>query len=82
MTTSPRHPTINLNMASWQVTAKTIPCDYVGDYAVIMIYPDGSAQCAYVNKYNKVKDGHKKLKNCKWPDCPLVADFQKFAFTI
>ena len=69
-------------MVDWQVTARTIPCEYVGDYAVVMVYPDGSAQCAYVNKYNKVKDGHKKLHNCKWPDCPLIADFQKVAFTI
>jgi len=82
LTSSATDPTIKPNMADWQVTARTVPCEYVDDYAVIMVYPDESAQCAYVNKYKKFKDGQKKLRNCKWPDCPLVADFQKVAFTL
>jgi hypothetical protein len=67
---------------SWQVTATTTKCDYVGDFAVIMVYPDKTAKCAFVNKYTKLKDGSKKLRNCKWPDCPLVNEFRERALAM
>ena len=66
----------------WQVTATTVSCEYVADFATIMVQPDGTAKCSFVNRYGKVKDGRKKLKNCKWPDCPLVAGFKDKALTL
>jgi len=66
----------------WQVTATTIRCDWVDDFAVVMVYRDSKAKCAYVNRYSRAKSGKKRLKNCKWPDCPLVNDFRERAFTI
>jgi hypothetical protein len=67
---------------SWQVTATTINCEFVGDFATIMVYPDHTAKCAFVNKHGKTKDGQKKLRTCRWPDCPLVSDFRESAFAI
>ena len=69
-------------MVDWQVTATTTKCDYVDDYAVIMVYKDNTAKCAFVNKHSKTKDGQKRLRNCKWPDCPLVDGFKQRAFTM
>jgi len=66
----------------WQVTATTINCEYVGDFAVIMVHGDGTAKCAYVNKHSRRKDGQKKLQNCKWPDCPLVNEFRERALVM
>ncbi|OGO04272.1 MAG: hypothetical protein A2Y91_04365 [Chloroflexi bacterium RBG_13_54_8] len=66
----------------WQVTATTIKCDYVGDFAVVMVYPDKTAKCAFVNKHTKLKGGQKKLQGCKWPDCPLVSQFRERAFAM
>ena len=66
----------------WQVTATNVKCDYVGDFAVIMVHGDGTTKCAFVNKHSKVKSGGKKLINCKWPSCPLVSDFRERAFTM
>ncbi|MCX5999551.1 MAG: hypothetical protein NTU41_08180 [Chloroflexi bacterium] len=75
--------TIYPNMVTkvdWQVTATTLECKYVADWAVVMIYADKTAKCAFVNKNSKSSDGKKKLKNCKWPDCPLVNEFREQAF--
>jgi len=59
----------------WQVTATTVKCEHVVDFATIMVQPDGTAKCSYVNRQTKAKDGKKKLKACKWPVCPLVTEF-------
>lgn len=66
----------------WQLTATTVQCRYVGDFATIMVKPDGTAKCSFVNRHGKAKDGKKKLRNCKWPECPLVTDFQKQALAL
>jgi hypothetical protein len=66
----------------WQVTATTVTCEYVADFATIMVQPDGTAKCSFVNRHGKTKDGKKRLKNCKWPDCPLVADFKEKALAL
>jgi hypothetical protein len=66
----------------WQVTATTVNCEHVADFATIMVQPDGAAKCSFVNRQSKAKDGKKKLKNCKWPDCPLVAGFKETALAI
>jgi len=66
----------------WQVTATTISCEYVSDFATMMVYPDHTAKCAFVNKHSKTKGGQKRLRDCKWPDCPLVSEFTERAFTI
>jgi len=66
----------------WQVTATTVQCQYVGDFATIMVKPDGSSKCSYVNRHSKAKDSKKKLRNCKWPNCPLVSGFQKQALAL
>lgn len=66
----------------WQVTATTIECEYVSDFATIMVYPDQTAKCAFVVKHSKTKKGQKRLQNCKWPDCPLVNEFKVNAFAM
>lgn len=66
----------------WQVTATTISCEHVGDFATIMVKPDGTATCSFVNRSGKAKNGKKKLKDCKWPSCPLVADFKEKALAL
>jgi hypothetical protein len=66
----------------WQVTATTVKCQYVGDFATIMVKPDGASKCSYVNRHSQAKDGTKKLRSCKWPNCPLVSDFQKQALAL
>jgi hypothetical protein len=70
----------------WQVTATTIRCDFVGDFAVLMVHGDGTAKCAYVNRWSARKEGKKKLKNCKGResamDCPLVSEFRERALSI
>jgi hypothetical protein len=57
------------NSTGWQVTATTVK-------------PDGTAKCSYVNREGKARDGRKKLKLCKWPDCLLVAGFREKALTL
>jgi len=66
----------------WKVTATTLSCEYVGDFATIMVQPDGTAKCSYVNRYKDSKDARKKMKGCKWPDCPLVASFREEALAL
>jgi hypothetical protein len=66
----------------WQVTATTVECQWVNDFAVIMVHPDKTASCAFQNKHSKTRGGKNRLKNCKWPDCPLVNEFKERAFTI
>ena len=71
---------------TWQVTATTIPCDFVDDYAVLMVYGDGKAKCTFVNRWSAKKEGEKKLKNCKGCEspmnCPLVSAFHVRAFSM
>ncbi len=66
----------------WQVTATTVNCEYVADFATIMVQPDGTAKCSYVNRHSKAKDSRKNLEGCKWPECPLVAGFREKALTL
>ena len=66
----------------WQVTATTVRCQYVGDFATIMVQPDGNGKCSYVNRHGRAGDSKRRLRDCKWPDCPLVSDFQKQALAL
>lgn len=66
----------------WQVTATTIQCDLVGDFAVLMVYGDGEVRCNYFSRYSETKDTVRKLKNCKGPDCPKLAEFKERAFSM
>jgi hypothetical protein len=66
----------------WKVTATTVSCDYVSDFATIMVQPDGTAMCSVVNRNRKLKDGKKRLRDCQWPDCPLVAGFKEKALAL
>jgi hypothetical protein len=66
----------------WQVTATTVRCQYVGDLATIMVQPDGTSKCSYVNRHSRTGHGKKRLQNCKWPDCPLVSDFRQQALAL
>ena len=54
----------------------------MGDFATMMVYADGNVKCAYVNRYNKTENGRKKLKGCKWPDCPQVNEFRERALAM
>ena len=65
----------------WQVTAKTIRCDFIGNYATLVVYPDGGAKCTLYNKYISAKDGKKRLKNCTGPKCDYVTEFSEWAFS-
>jgi hypothetical protein len=66
----------------WKVTATTLKCDYVADFATIIVRPDATAKCSYVNRYSEAKNAKAKMKNCKWPDCPLVAGFREQALAL
>jgi hypothetical protein len=66
----------------WQVTATTINCNSVDDFAVIMVYGDSTAKCSYVSRHSRVKDSRKRLRACRWPDCPLVNKFRNRALAI
>ena len=66
----------------WKVTATTLKCDNVADFATIMVQPDGTAKCSYVNRYSKAKDARNKMKGCIWPDCPLVSGFRDQALIL
>jgi hypothetical protein len=70
------------NGMEWQVTATTLKCEFVGNFATIMVQPDGTAKCAYVNRQGKTKEGKRRLKGCKWPECPLVAEFREKALAM
>ncbi len=71
---------------NWQVTATTIRCDFVSDFAVLMVHGDGTAKCAYVNRWSARKEGKKRLKNCKGRErpenCHLVSEFRERAFSM
>ena len=71
---------------NWQVTATTILCDWVDDYAVLMVYGDGTAKCTFVNRWSAKKEREKKLKNCKGCEspmnCPLVGEFHGRVFSM
>jgi hypothetical protein len=67
---------------AWQCTATTVSCHFVGDFATILVYADESVKCSYVNRCNKTRAGRKKLRNCKWPDCPLVKGFREKALAM
>lgn len=67
---------------AWKCTATTVGCHIVGDFATILVYADGSVKCSYVNRCNKTRDGRKKSRNCKWPDCSLVNEFRERAFAM
>ncbi|RLC94220.1 MAG: hypothetical protein DRI39_03540 [Chloroflexi bacterium] len=66
----------------WQVTATTIKCQFVDDFATIMVYPDRTAKCAFVNRHSKTKQGQKRLAACKWPNCQLVDEFRERALNM
>jgi hypothetical protein len=66
----------------WKVTATTLKCDHVDDFATIMVQPDATAKCSHVNRYSSSKNAKQKMKNCKWPDCPLVAGFKEKALAL
>jgi len=70
------------NGMEWQVTVTTVRCEFVNDFASIMVQPDGTAKCGYVNRHSRAKDGKKKLQSCRWPECPLVAGFREKALTM
>lgn len=66
----------------WKVTATTLSCEYVGDFATVMVQPDGTSKCSYVNRHEDAKKAREKMKTCKWPDCPLVASFREEALAL
>ena len=67
----------------WQVTATTIHCNFVGDFASLLVYGDGTAKCAYFNKWNARKEGARKLEGCKGLEqCPNLADFKENALSM
>lgn len=70
------------NSAEWQITATTVRCEYVADFATLMVQPDGTAKCSYVNRLGKARDSMRNLQLCKWPECPLVAEFRRKALTM
>jgi len=66
----------------WQVTATTVRCQHVGDFATIMVQPDGTSKCSLRQQAQQGRDSKRRLRDCKWPDCPLVSDFQKQALAL
>ena len=66
----------------WQVTATTIRCDCVDDFAVLMVYGDGTTKCAYFNRWSARKEGKKRLRSCKGSECPRLIEFKEHAFSM
>lgn len=66
----------------WQVTATTIKCNMVDEFAVLMVYEDGTAKCNYFERSKAAKDKGKKLANCKGQDCPRLAEFKERALAM
>jgi len=66
----------------WQVTATTIHCDLVNDFAVLLAYGDGTTKCAYYNRWCEHKAGKKRLKNCKGLECTKLSEFKEHAFSM
>jgi len=49
-------------MSSWQVTATTIHCEWVGEDVTVMIYKNGSAKCTGQSKFfETIAKGKSKL---------------------
>ena len=57
-------------------------CEFVGDFATVLVYPDESVKCAHVASGTKTKEGKRKLKGCKWPDCRLVHESRERALAM
>jgi hypothetical protein len=70
------------NPTGWRVTATTVSCPSVTDFATIMVRPEGTAICSWVNRRGKTGDGSGGIGSCQWPDCPLVAEFVQTALTM
>ena len=71
--------------AGWKITATTVRCPSVIDFATIMVRPDGTAACSWVSRRSWTRDGSGGRGGggpCRWPDCPLVADFVKTSLNI
>lgn len=63
----------------WQVTATTIKCNLVDEFAVLMVYEDGTAKCNYFERSKIAKRKDKRAVNCKGADCPKLAEFKERA---
>jgi hypothetical protein len=66
----------------WRVTATTVNCPSVTDFATILVRPEGTAVCSWVNRRGQTRDGRSGPGPCRWPDCPLVAEFVQSALAM
>ncbi len=66
----------------WQVTATTIKCNLVDEFAVLMVYEDGTAKCNYFERSKVANHKDKRSVNCKGPDCPALAEFKERALAM
>jgi hypothetical protein len=72
--------------ASWQVTATTILCDFVDEFATVIVNQDWSCKCTWWAKYKMVKGEDPKHKlskevarktgKCRGPDCRYVITYR------
>ena len=72
----------------WQVTATTIYCDAVDDYATLVVHKDWSVKCAGYNKYGSdiTKENTKMLRKrgkklgrelkCEGPECHRMIEYR------
>ena len=73
-------------LANWQVTATTIRCDLVDDFATLLVKNDWVAKCVWYNRYKQKAledkkrrfDKHISLKieKCAGPTCRYVVEYQ------
>ncbi len=68
--------------AGWQITATTVKCSSVADLATIMVRPGGTAVCSWVNRHGQASGDRNGNGACRWPECPLVADFVQTALNM
>lgn len=77
-----------MSTASWQVTAATIYCDFVGEEVTIMVYKDWSVKCTGYKKYsqpdreaiNLLKKRGKQLNRqlkCIGLECSLIIQYKE-----
>ena len=72
--------------ANWQVTATTIRCDFIDDFATLLVKNDWVAKCVWYNRYKqKAIEGKKqsfdkriqlKIEKCAGPTCRYVTEYR------
>lgn len=80
-------PNGKLGPASWEITAFSFGCDYIGDRVTVRVTRNWLANCAWYLKYkaNVTQQSGQKINKaikqrigkCLGPDCRLIANYRE-----